>query len=152
MYQSNYRPVCLVLWFCFVFSFFMWLCRVACGILVPQPGIKPGPLAVKAPSPRVLTTGPPGNSLGLFVLLLDITPWVRSLSGIKKHQVVYASSHDGIRIGFTLLTKKLDKIYETLVHRYWPTRILRQCSWDFPGSPVVRISLPGPRFHPWSGN
>ena len=33
---------------------------MACGILVPQPGIEPGPLQWKR---RVLTTGPPGNSL-----------------------------------------------------------------------------------------
>ena len=34
---------------------------MACEILVPQPGIKPAPLAVKAWSPN---PGPPGNSLG----------------------------------------------------------------------------------------
>ena len=39
---------------------FIWPHRTACGILVPQPGIKPGSTAVKA---LVLTTGPPGNSL-----------------------------------------------------------------------------------------
>ena len=33
----------------FFFFFFFWLCRVACEILVPQPGIEP--------------TGLPGNSL-----------------------------------------------------------------------------------------
>ena len=32
----------------------------ACGILAPQPGIKPSPSAVKG---EVLTTGPPGKSL-----------------------------------------------------------------------------------------
>ena len=29
-----------------------WLCHVACGILFPQPGIKPRPLAVKVQSPN----------------------------------------------------------------------------------------------------
>ena len=39
--------------------FFFWLCHTACGILVPQPGIKPPPLNWKH---GVLTTGPPGKS------------------------------------------------------------------------------------------
>ena len=29
-----------------------WLCHVSCGILFPQPGIKPRPLAVKVQSPN----------------------------------------------------------------------------------------------------
>ena len=41
---------------CFLFG------CMTCGILVPWPGIRPTPLAVKA---WVLTTGPPGNSLPL---------------------------------------------------------------------------------------
>ena len=32
------------------FFVFFWLHRVACGILVPQPGIKPAPPAVEAQS------------------------------------------------------------------------------------------------------
>ena len=36
---------------------------MACGILVPCPGIEPRPIAVKA---QVLTTGPPGNSPNVF--------------------------------------------------------------------------------------
>ena len=32
--------------------FIYWACCVACGILVPQPGIKPRPLAVKVQSPN----------------------------------------------------------------------------------------------------
>ena len=34
------------------FFFFFWLSHMACGILVPQPGIEPGPSAVKAWSPN----------------------------------------------------------------------------------------------------
>ena len=42
----------------FIFSF--WLCHVAYGISVPQPGIKPStPLQQRL---RALTTGPPGKS------------------------------------------------------------------------------------------
>ena len=33
-----------------------WPCLVACGILVPRPGIEPGPSAVKALSPNHRTT------------------------------------------------------------------------------------------------
>ena len=35
----------------------------ACGILVPWPGIEPAPSALEG---EVLTTGPPGKSLGSF--------------------------------------------------------------------------------------
>ena len=33
-------------------NFFFWLLSAACGILVPQSGIEPAPLAVKAQSPN----------------------------------------------------------------------------------------------------
>ena len=39
--------------------FFFWPCHVVFGILVPRPGIEPGPQQWKY---GVLTTGPPGNS------------------------------------------------------------------------------------------
>ena len=32
--------------------FFSWLFPAGCGILVPQPRIKPGPMAVRAQSPN----------------------------------------------------------------------------------------------------
>ena len=47
----------------YLFKFFFLFFRprrAACGILVPQPGIKPMPLQWKR---VVLTTGPPGKSL-----------------------------------------------------------------------------------------
>ena len=47
--------------------FFFWLSCEACGILVPWPGIEPGPLAVKAQS---LTTGRPRNSQNFSCLVL----------------------------------------------------------------------------------
>ena len=37
---------------CFILRSVLFLGRAACGILVPQPGIEPGPSAVKAPSPN----------------------------------------------------------------------------------------------------
>ena len=44
------------------FSFFFWPYCLASGVLVPGPGIEPGPSAVKA---EALTNGPPGDSLFL---------------------------------------------------------------------------------------
>ena len=40
-------------------------CSVACGILVPRPGIKPSPSALEG---GFLTTGPPGKSPGAIIL------------------------------------------------------------------------------------
>ena len=37
----------------FFFFFFPWLSCMPCGIFVPQPGIEPGPSAVKVPSPKL---------------------------------------------------------------------------------------------------
>ena len=37
--------------------FFFWPCHVACGILVPQPGVESGSSAVKASSPNHWTSG-----------------------------------------------------------------------------------------------
>ena len=45
-----YRKMTLL--FSLSLFFFFWLSHAACGILVPLPGIKPGPLAVKALSPN----------------------------------------------------------------------------------------------------
>ena len=45
------------------FVLFSWQCLAACGILVPQSGIKPTPWQWKH---GVLTTGPPGNSQDRF--------------------------------------------------------------------------------------
>ena len=38
-----------------IYIFFFWPCHRGCRILVPQPGIEPGPLAVRAPSPNYWT-------------------------------------------------------------------------------------------------
>ena len=43
-------------------------CPVACGILVPQPGIEPVSPALKG---RFFTTGPPGKSPGHFFFLIN---------------------------------------------------------------------------------
>ena len=42
--------------FCFIFLAFFWFVfLMACKILIPQPGIEPGPQAVRLPSPNHLT-------------------------------------------------------------------------------------------------
>ena len=49
---------------------YLWLLHVACGILVPRPGIEPRPLAVRS---GVLTTGLPGNShVGQYFLWYQV--------------------------------------------------------------------------------
>ena len=48
-----------VIQLCIYPFFFLWLQCTACGIVVPWPGIKPGPSAVKAQN---LTHWPPGKS------------------------------------------------------------------------------------------
>ena len=50
---------------CFCFMFWLFG-QKACGMLGPQPGIKPAPLALEG---EVLTTGPPGK---LHFLLYSI--------------------------------------------------------------------------------
>ena len=52
------------------YTFFFWLCCAVCGILVPQPGIEPGPLAVKAQSCNHWTTME--FPILLFLLLLEV--------------------------------------------------------------------------------
>ena len=47
----------------FVFVLIFWLCRKACGISVPRPGIEP---ASPASEGGFFTTGPPGKSLMLI--------------------------------------------------------------------------------------
>ena len=47
-----------------VVAAYQFSCSVACGILVPQPGIEPMSPALQG---RFLTTGPPGKSLALLL-------------------------------------------------------------------------------------
>ena len=46
-----------------VFGVCVWLSSTACGILVPLPGMGPGPVGWKR---GVLTAGPPGKSLSVL--------------------------------------------------------------------------------------
>ena len=65
--------------FSFLLFFFFWPHRMACGILVPQPGNEPWPWQWKH---QVLTTGPPGNSHKLLFCWRppQPVPWTVALS------------------------------------------------------------------------
>ena len=49
--------------------FFFWLCRAACGILVPRPGIEPRPPAVEAWSPNLDSMDHQGIPLLIFKMI-----------------------------------------------------------------------------------
>ena len=53
---------------CFDFFFFFFCCD-ACGISVPQPGIKPTPPALEG---KVLTAGLPGKSLDSLFFIASL--------------------------------------------------------------------------------
>ena len=62
-----------------LFFFFFWVCAMAYGILVPWPGIKPGPSAVRVQSPNHWTSR---EFLRLFIHCLSshkdvsfMNPW-----------------------------------------------------------------------------
>ena len=67
-------PVLIVFDFFFFFLAALGLCcsmmfSLSCGILVPQPGIKPASPALEG---KFLITGPPGRSPFLIVFILEI--------------------------------------------------------------------------------
>ena len=66
--------------YCFHFSFWFFS-HQACGILAPRPGIEPVAPTLEG---KVLTTGPPEKSLGLFLHLL--------YDG-DNHDTVYVGAH-----------------------------------------------------------
>ena len=66
-------PSIINLW---IYFFFFWQCCEACRILVPWPGIKTVPLKWKS---RLLTPGPPGNSLSLWKLRGESDQWKAGL-------------------------------------------------------------------------
>ena len=51
VYMFMYIHICMYIIYIHIWYFF-WPPRAACGILVPQLGVGPGPSAVKAPSPN----------------------------------------------------------------------------------------------------
>ena len=53
------------------FFFYFWLQCIAGGILVPWPGVKPGPWAVKAESQPLAPQGIPHISILLQILYLS---------------------------------------------------------------------------------
>ena len=61
-FQLLLVPNYIFIFIIYLSLFVYWPHLTACGILVPRPGIKPMP-------PAVLTTGPPGKSLFIFLNL-----------------------------------------------------------------------------------
>ena len=67
-------PTCIPFLFIYLFLiyftlFYFWPRRVACGVLVPRPGIKTGPSAVRARSPNHWTAREVPQRVFLFVCL-----------------------------------------------------------------------------------
>ena len=61
-----------VCWFVCLF----WPCHMACGILVPQPGIEPRPSAVRARSPNHwITREFPNNEFWRTISLTSLRDW-----------------------------------------------------------------------------
>ena len=82
-FGTSYECVCLPFFFFFFFKhicylikyfvcFLFWPRSVACGILVPQPGFEPTPLAVKTRSPNHQTT----REFPLIKYLLNYMIWI----------------------------------------------------------------------------
>ena len=74
----SFNSFCRDFFFLFTHSkvhfFSFWPCYNACRILVPQPGIKPGPLAVKVPSPNHWAAREFPSSLFLMCYTILIFP------------------------------------------------------------------------------
>ena len=51
-----FKGLSVILLYYFILFLFFWPHHVACGILVPRPGIEPGPSSVKAQNPNHWTT------------------------------------------------------------------------------------------------
>ena len=79
---------------------FFWPHHAACSILVPQPGIEPGPQQWKR---RVLTTGPPGNSRKCLYL------WWPSLPLMCSGQLKECPHLPSVPLS-SCLTEKVEKI------------------------------------------
>ena len=71
--------------FYFLIFFLFWPCHVACGILVPWPGIEPGPPAVEVWSPNHWTT----REFPIFQLFNNIHFF---LYNKKKVNIIYLKS------------------------------------------------------------
>ena len=75
IFSCAFWPSVCLLWrnVCLGLLSFFWLCSLACRILVPWTGIKPGPLAVKGWNPNHWTTRefPAQFLIWLFFLILS---------------------------------------------------------------------------------
>ena len=75
------------LFYFFNFAYLFWMCHMACGILVPQPGILIPWLCPLQWKRRVLTTGPPGNPAQIaFKVNLPVPPQATTLEEEQIHK------------------------------------------------------------------
>ena len=81
---------------CVGFSF--WPHPVACGILVPHPGIKPVPPALEG---RVITTGPPGKVLVAQAYPTLCDPMDCRPPGSSVHGILQARTSEWVAISFS---------------------------------------------------
>ena len=88
------------------------LCHVACGILVPQPGIEPGPQQWKH---NVLTTGSPGDSQGrvYWYKHQGCSPMTQDLISWQRHLKPNAS------LGMTPWSSDKTTVYSNWVEDFW---------------------------------
>ena len=90
---------------CITHRFYVFLLHhTVCGILVPQPGIEPGPTAVKA---YISNAVPSGESLSRRVLMIQIV--LVTISGIinlSRHFLMIQREQDSLhKEGFVLLVE-----------------------------------------------
>ena len=83
----TFSAFCVCVYIVFVFNFF-WLYHATCGILVPRPGIEPGPPAVEAWSPNHWTA----REVPGFFLLMEQCP---QLGGWGAHRAPHPSLKQG---------------------------------------------------------
>ena len=92
----------------FFLSFFFWPRSTAGGILVPQPGIEPMPLAVEARSPNNWSTRefPKGTCFqhDLPQLMLTLITWLRCVCQVSStvFTLILPRSPDGVLSGMEL--------------------------------------------------
>ena len=136
-------------------------CSVACGILVPQPGIKPESPSLRG---RFLTTGPPGKSssvsetAGVAVVVIQspghvqlfATPWTaarqappsltisRSLPKFMSIESVTPSNHLILCHPLLLSTFPSIRIFsnQLALHIRWP----KYSSFSFSSNPSIEYS------------
>ena len=93
----------------FFFFFSFWLCLVACGILVPQPGIKSRVLAVKEWSPNHWTARE-FPSVSVFCFLVETFLGVEILYQVREKADFAVSLVSGLHLKRKILPLALTSV------------------------------------------